>query len=943
MKVIKANMKRSISSEIEICPDHPKGHFSERTEKRKRRISIIGSHGSSPYIIRDRKSQGIINGIIGKWGKLSRIILFAIFLGIIGGTIIIGVPGLFSRAINDGFDNYSQGNIISNQGRGLKSSSGNVITISTNTIITSNTSYFFDDIYLEANLTVGENVSVKFYGCNIYFNNSTAETGIILWNNSQIYLDHSHLEALSSIGKSFIKAVLNDTRFESYSSEFINLGLRKSNVGIDLSGSSLHKNLTFIFMGNRVKGNYTGISLTYSSYCYIENNYVNITENKDWTEIHDFSMSSSTNITILNNTIYYGSAGIYIYGDSWNITVANNRLYNQSFYDIYINFLGSFLDKNGRCIDILSNYVLAKSTGIYLGNLFNSSITGNHILATYSGIFISTWSYVAGNVLITNNTIDFSGQAVSTYNSINLLGELVNYTISGNYFNNDSLYMSSAGNYKAFFLENLLSARNMSNLQLNYNNRTTPVYVYFNFGNDTRTELDFNSSVCAGIYIFNYTGLHVKNAIIDEGGTLNVVHCNNSIIENITIANARDQNLFKFCNNLTISNLNITCTNELYDYTTSSLYFNYIYNISVSNISSYIYDRHWTYQEFMKVENSNHLKIMEAKVQGSFAYFFRVFTSNNLNICYSTLKNYAQSYSVIIYIDNGTGIDFNHNEVYARSDEISFVSGSFNVSSNNFDYNHWLNNTFGEDGNGDGICDSAYLLGDIFGDLVYDHYPVFIDDDNDKLDNLQEEYFGSNPHDNDTDNDGVSDYGEIRMYHTDPNNPDSDGDKLTDYEEIFHIYGYATDPNNPDTDGDLFNDYAEIIAGSDPTNSTSYPGGNLNSGNEEEQSSSENKGYLSESIPGVKMIYILILLILAIYGILSIYDIRVREREEKTVVLKEIMSARRKEAEMLMSGEGPSNGAENENENGNENENKSENESENESEKLKNENKEGTK
>ena len=50
----------------------------------------------------------------------------------------------------------------------------------------------------------------------------------------------------------------------------------------------------------------------------------------------------------------------------------------------------------------------------------------------------------------------------------------------------------------------------------------------------------------------------------------------------------------------------------------------------------------------------------------------------------------------------------------------------------------------------------------------------------------------------DVDYDGLLDEDELAVYGTDPHNPDSDGDGLTDREEA----ELGTDPNNTDTDGD---------------------------------------------------------------------------------------------------------------------------------------------
>ena len=50
----------------------------------------------------------------------------------------------------------------------------------------------------------------------------------------------------------------------------------------------------------------------------------------------------------------------------------------------------------------------------------------------------------------------------------------------------------------------------------------------------------------------------------------------------------------------------------------------------------------------------------------------------------------------------------------------------------------------------------------------------------------------------DTDDDGLTDWQEIKVYHTDPHDADTDGDGLTDGEEIQD----GTDPLNPDSNGD---------------------------------------------------------------------------------------------------------------------------------------------
>ena len=60
---------------------------------------------------------------------------------------------------------------------------------------------------------------------------------------------------------------------------------------------------------------------------------------------------------------------------------------------------------------------------------------------------------------------------------------------------------------------------------------------------------------------------------------------------------------------------------------------------------------------------------------------------------------------------------------------------------------------------------------------------TYADSDGDGLDNLQEQDFGSDPHNADSDGDGLSDALELE-YGTNPLSADSDGDGLSDTDEI---------------------------------------------------------------------------------------------------------------------------------------------------------------
>ena len=83
------------------------------------------------------------------------------------------------------------------------------------------------------------------------------------------------------------------------------------------------------------------------------------------------------------------------------------------------------------------------------------------------------------------------------------------------------------------------------------------------------------------------------------------------------------------------------------------------------------------------------------------------------------------------------------------------------------------------------------------------------DTDNDGLSDADEEAAGTDLHDPDTDDDGLTDGLEVNKYDTDPLSNDSDGDGLWDGEEI---WSFGTDPNHVDSDGDKLQDGSEVFA-----------------------------------------------------------------------------------------------------------------------------------
>lgn len=107
----------------------------------------------------------------------------------------------------------------------------------------------------------------------------------------------------------------------------------------------------------------------------------------------------------------------------------------------------------------------------------------------------------------------------------------------------------------------------------------------------------------------------------------------------------------------------------------------------------------------------------------------------------------------------------------------------------------YLTDPHDSDTDNDGLTDGEEVL-------IYSTDARDADDDDDGLDDSDEVRYGANPHQQNSDDDGIDDGDEVHIYHTNPVEMDSDDDGLEDGYEV----SIGTNPADNDSDNDGIND-----------------------------------------------------------------------------------------------------------------------------------------
>lgn len=158
------------------------------------------------------------------------------------------------------------------------------------------------------------------------------------------------------------------------------------------------------------------------------------------------------------------------------------------------------------------------------------------------------------------------------------------------------------------------------------------------------------------------------------------------------------------------------------------------------------------------------------------------------------------------------GIDADHNNLIdgvVNSSGVSILANTSHHVDSVAEVYSARNAVYGDDPDGDGLLSSVDGLPGSFGGARSG-----TDTDNDGLSDLDEiRLYHTSPNKTDSDKDGLSDYLEVQYHNTSPLQSDTDRDGLSDSDEV-NIYG--TIPTNADSDADGIDDGEEIRTGTDP-------------------------------------------------------------------------------------------------------------------------------
>lgn len=720
------------------------------------------------------------------------------------------------------------------------------ININSEYNITTDQTFIFETFNLREDIVIADNVNVEFLGCRFNFLNESEANGIIGGNNVNVTFQRCEFYGLdtTSGGNSYLKFSSSPENIIIIDSEFVEVGsLSNTNVAIKISGSSLnHENV--VIRDCSFTGSKTFLQATYLNRTFIDSSSINI----DGDEREGLIFESSNHTQIKNCNITTKGSAIRILNGLSNATILNSSFSSQSSYCISAHMKN---DINGAYpLRIINNTFTSSASGVELLSCPNAVVCNNTFDIPWKSLSIDNSDmFMDSNKTISNNTFSSLNSEKSGGLFIEWNGGAINCTFSGNSF----LFNESIdGEYTIVDVANCKEMQNITTYDSNRVNGNA--YYLFAGRSNSSISRDFSETEnIGGIIIHSVNDSRFENIRMINQTNIEIYNCDNITLNTLEINDDIQCHEIHNSKNITVEN------STFRKYSGGE---NYIFRVNASidvtfNGSLFEYTDEAVARHGLLLDRDNrNITIQNCTFSGiiNFALDFQATNGSLIENNTFAIALYAMKMKGSYY-NNFTGNEFSKKPEYIEDEEDLEILAPVDLAAyynNTYDYNHWIGNINGYDDNDDNICDEGYVMQFTFptGEIT-DNYPLFFDNDNDNLDNLQEDYFGSDRNLQDTDDDGLDDYYEVRTSNTAPDSDDSDGDGINDGEEVYNgDDGYITDPLNEDSDGDLFSDLEEINAGSDPNDPNSFPGGYYNEDNSQNQDGEEDLNHQAYWIPG---------------------------------------------------------------------------------------------
>lgn len=695
-------------------------------------------------------------------------------------------------------------------------------------------------------IVIAGGISVNFTNCVFKFLNTTTASKIDIQNFASVRFIGCDFEGKTA-GTGYIDSKTDSNLFFS-GCNFLDVGT-PSFMAIDSESNF------FVLKDSTLTGRYCGLDAPYSinpTYI-IKNNKFN---DSSYFSRDAISLWNTRNVLIKDNEFYGYATGIQVHNGGRNITVIYNDFKGQLSRCAQISLNLNLLPWQG--LNFSYNDLNSSQTGLEISNSNHTILAFNNISSNWEGMVL----FESENLQAHNNTLVQHEPYQSGYQVFSVEGLRDCILENNTYEDNGESRHQPMRFYRigSFGVDNLTVEDNL------LNGKECLIRVN---EDDYSKIVDYSSKDNLGsLLIWNCTGITVKNLNLSNSGAINIDNCTDVVVNNATVENRIESFRFKKSDNCTIQGSNFieskhplleaiqvlnakNCSIKSSNFTGGDV--NKKQNgIFVQNSVNFT-------METVQFQNTRHCLSVGAS-NGSII-------KNNSFICDRGIELWGNSYH-----NNATYNEFikwDHSTYWAE-----MIYYDFAGENNLWNYNHWANYLNSNDTDPtDGIADDPYTAYTMNLKSVVDQYPLFVDSDNDQLDEFQEIYrFKTDPDDDDSDNDGLIDGEEVKKgadgYLTNPNNPDTDNDKISDSDEVNGVFGYVTNPTSQDSDGDYFSDYTEMIeTGSDPTDPLDFPGEvlddpDLNYKDRNEGESENTRG----TIPGFSIYIVLPVFFVALIG-----------------------------------------------------------------------------